>query len=442
MGRYFGTDGIRGKAELFKKDFLAGIVDGLVDGHTEKKVLIGGDTRESTEWILKDLADALETFGVAYGNCGVLSTPAINYAFYQLGFDYAIDVTASHNPYSDNGIKIFERGEKSGIKLRVEKRGIIEEKLTEVDADKIYELKKATINADLHEKVLDNYVQHLKNYVGEIDFSIIKIGVDCANGATSVVGGKIFEMFGADVATINDDAEYGQKINREAGSTHIEGLQKLVTERQLDCGVAFDGDGDRCLMVDENGDMVDGDQILAILTEKLGLKKAVSTVAANQGLAIWAEEYGVKLYTSDVGDQNVFLMMEKEGAMIGGEQSGHIILPGEAMGDGILTGLMVMKTLAESKKKLSELANVVKKFPQVAVNIPAKVEQKQKFKENNFVEKFQAKYQSELEEVRGKLLLRPSGTEELIRIMVWGEELSKIEILANKIAEELKGELE
>lgn len=433
--KYFGTDGIRQKAENFTTEFLTKIVAGLVDYAGDNiKVLLGGDTRESTEWILSDLEAALETFGVEYGNVGVLPTPAINYCFYEMGFDFAIDVTASHNPYIDNGIKIFERGATSGQKLCEKGCEIIEKA---IDSEKTYALTSTTLREDLHGEALNLYKEHLKNYLGETDFSNLKIAIDCANGATSVIGESIFEELGAETELIHADKNYGTKINANCGSTHLDSLKTLVKENSLDLGIAFDGDGDRCLMIDHEGNEVDGDEIIAILTSFLKLDKIAITVMANQGLLNWAKENNIKTEITAVGDSNVAAAMREKNIKIGGEQSGHIILPSEATGDGILTALMVIKAISKTNNSLRNLANTMKKYPQVIVNTPATPEQKQALNTSEKAKALLLKYDEKLKPVQGRLLVRPSGTENLIRITMWGNDNEKIESLANELKEEL-----
>ncbi len=275
------------------------------------------------------------------------------------------------------------------------------------------------------------YLDHLEAKLGNVDFDGLKIGLDCANGATGVVAEGIFRELGAEVSVINNETQYGRKINENAGSTHIEGLRRLVLEKKLDFGAAFDGDGDRCLLIDSLGELVDGDQILAIIAKYLGLKQLVATVMTNQGLLNWGEKNGVEIITTDVGDQNVFREMQEKDIRLGGEQSGHIILPGEAMGDGILTALMITKIVKESGKTLSELASEMKKFPQALINLPVAKEQKQNFAERKGVAK----------EINGRFLIRPSGTEDIIRITVWGEDETKTQKYAEKLVENLKEEI-
>ncbi|MBR2543004.1 hypothetical protein IKF03_00140 [Candidatus Saccharibacteria bacterium] len=428
--KYFGTDGIRQKAGDFTPEFLAKIIDGLISYAGDNiKVFLAGDTRESTEWILADLESALETFGIEYANAGVLPTPAINYCFFEMGFDFAIDVTASHNPYQDNGIKIFERGEKSGQKLNEKACEVIENSLISA---KTYALASSTIHESLHDEAIELYKNHLRNYLGDVNFKDLKIGVDCANGATSVLGKSVFEELGANVELINANKTYGQKINNDCGSTHLDQLKELVKSKELDFGVAFDGDGDRVLMVDKNGNEIDGDEIIAILANYLNLDKIAITVMANQGLLNWAKENNIETEITPVGDTNVSIAMRKKDIKIGGEQSGHIILPGEYTGDGYLTALMIAKVIAETKNPLNELASIMTKFPQVIVNLEATPNQKESFKAGA-AENLLKEYGEKLTSVSGRLLVRPSGTENLIRITLWGNNKDKITALANAL---------
>lgn len=432
--QYFGTDGIRQKATEFTPEFLTKIIKGLIDYAGDNiKVFLAGDTRESTEWILSDLESALETFGVEYSNAGVLPTPAINYCFFEMGFDFAIDVTASHNPYADNGIKIFERGRTHGKKLQPTGCEIIEKALLSA---KTYALTSPTLREDIHADAVELYENHLKNYLGKANFKGLKIGLDCANGATSVINKTIFEELGADVDLINANENYGTEINNNCGSTHLEQLKSLIKSQNLDFGIAFDGDGDRCLMIDENGDEIDGDQIIAILTNYLNLDSAVATVMANQGLINWAKDNRINLEISAVGDQNVVEKMIEKSIEIGGEQSGHVILPGESTGDGMLTALMVTKVVAETKKSLKELASIITKFPQIIVNLEATKDQKSAL-QNQPAKNLIKEYEKSLEAVSGRLLVRPSGTENLIRITMWGNDENGIKKLANELKNKL-----
>lgn len=433
--KYFGTDGIRQPADQFTTDFLARIIKGLTDyAGTDIKVLLGGDTRESSEWILSDLESACETFGIEYGNVGVLPTPAINYCFYEMGFDFAIDVTASHNPHTDNGIKIFERGANSGQKLCPASCETIEHAL---DQEAPIDLIPSTLRENLHDEAVTLYKEHLLNYLEIADFSGLHLGMDCANGATSVINKQIFEQLGAKAELIHAGSSYGQDINHDCGSTHLDSLKELVKENHLDFGIAFDGDGDRCLMIDKDGNEVDGDEIIAILANYLNLDQIAITVMANQGLLNWAKDSGVHAEITAVGDSNVAQAMRTHHITIGGEQSGHIILPNEATGDGMLTSLMITKVIAETKKPLDNLARIITKFPQVIVNLEATPEQKQNLKNSSAAKQLLLDYSKKLERVSGRLLVRPSGTEPLIRITMWGNDKDTIENYANELKTKL-----
>ena len=433
--KYFGTDGIRQPADKFKQDFIMSIIEGLVNYSSNNiKVFIAGDTRESTEWILADLETALETFGIEYSNAGILPTPAINYCFYEMGFDFAIDVTASHNPYTDNGIKIFERGEKSGQKLSQKGCEIIEKAL---NSQKPYTAITPSLRESIHEDALDLYKKHLLNYIDSCNFKGLKIGLDCANGATSVINKTLFEQLGAKVKLIHSDTKYNTKINQKCGSTHLKSLQTLVTKNHLNFGIAYDGDGDRCMLINEIGEEIDGDFILAILAEYLKLKTIATTVMVNQGLLNWTKKKGINVEVTAVGDANVKSAMDKKHIKLGGEQSGHIILPGEPTGDGILTSLMITKILSEESKTLGELTSNITKFPQVIVNLPATSEQKKALSSKTSAQKLLAEYSDKLSFASGRLLVRPSGTESLIRITMWGNDEKTITALANELKDKL-----
>ena len=434
--KYFGTDGIRQPADKFTSEFLTLVAKGLTDyaGDTAK-ILLAGDTRESTEWILADLESAFETFGVDYGNAGVLPTPAINYCFPEMNFDYAIDVTASHNPYTDNGIKVFERGtDDTGIKLSEKGRKVIEQA---IESGRTYSLVSPTIRENLHDEAIRIYQDHLINYLGSTNFADLNIGMDCANGATSVLNKTVFEQLGANVTLINVNDTYNTSINKDCGSTHLEQLQHLVTTKSLDFGVAFDGDGDRVLMVDHTGNVIDGDQIIAILADFLHLDSIAVSVMANQGLLNWASSADIKVEITPVGDSNVAEAMRNHNIPIGGEQSGHIILPGEATGDGMLTALMVTKAIAATGKSLQDLAAIMTKSPQVNLTLAATPAQKSSLATSDVVKSTISQFEEKVKSVNGRLLVRPSGTEPLIRITIWGDD----EKIITDLAEELKNKL-
>ena len=434
----FGTDGIRATANEFTPELLNSIAVGLSNVATQKsanpKIFLAGDTRESTEWILQDLSTALESLGIEYSTAGILPTPAINYCFYEMGFDYAIDVTASHNPYTDNGIKIFERSTNSGTKLGPASQKIIE---SAINSPQTLTPVSTTDRASLHQEALSIYKEHLINYLKIADFSKLRIGIDCANGATSVIGKHIFEELGAFTELINSNPHYNQNINDHCGSTHLAPLQKLVKSQKLDFGVAFDGDGDRVLMIDAKGNIIDGDQIIAIIANYLNLDKIAVTVMANQGLLNWAKENHIHAEITPVGDSNVASAMQEHHIQLGGEQSGHIILPNETTGDGMLTALFIAKIISETGKPLHDLANIITKLPQVIVNFNATPAQKSKLEASDAVKNILAHFTEKVKPLDGRILDRPSGTEPLIRITVWGNDEDKI----THLAEELKTKL-
>lgn len=457
MKKYFGTDGIRQKAEKFTPEFLQKVVWGLKNYLSKEdeiiRVLIGGDTRESSEWILRELELALESLGMECDNVGVLPTPGINAVFYELGYDLAIDVTASHNPYLDNGIKIFERGEKFGLNYGVK---LSEEGVSQVEqaleSDFAMEVKSVELKEDLHDEGLSRYLKHLEDYLQKIgprdtekrkpvNFQGLKIGLDLANGAVSAVSGRLFEKLGAEVVVINDNANYGRGINQDCGSTNLESLKNLVVKEGLNFGIAYDGDGDRCLMIDEKGDEVDGDQIMAIIADYLKLPAMVVTVMANLGLMKWAKQYEIDLEVTDVGDQNVAERMRKKKILLGGEQCGHIVLPGQAMGDGMLTSLVMTKIMTEKGLSLSEVSSLMQKLPQVNLAVPISDEGKKALKSES-LQKLVAKEAEILEQREWKLLVRPSGTEGLMRVTIWGDDLEKIKTAAEQIAEKIKEQAE
>lgn len=449
--KYFGTDGIRQKADAFTPDLLNSLVAGLADyaatNITDRpaKVLLAGDTRESTEWILQDLAVALESLGLDYASAGVLPTPAVNFCFYQMGFDFAIDVTASHNPFTDNGIKIFERGAKSGIKLSAPGCAAIEKAL---ENHAQISLVAPTDRESVHAEAVELYKEHILNYLGQfgqgpIDLNNLKVGLDCANGAMSAVFAPVFEALNLDVAPIHANADYGEAINQACGSTHPESLQDLVIKNpDLAFGIAFDGDGDRTLLVDETGALIDGDHILAILARALNLNHIALTVMANQGLLNWAAENQIKTEITSVGDANVAAAMKLNQINLGGEQSGHIILPGEPTGDGLLTALMVARFFATAREKtpnlkFSTFSHLFKPLPQVMVNFPATPAQKSSLAADPAVKSILLHFAEKVKTLSGRLLVRPSGTEPLIRITVWGDDEDAIKKLAEDLREEL-----
>lgn len=428
MGRIFGTDGARGVANTEISCTLAmdiGRAAAMVvarDHHKRKPVfLVGHDTRISHDMLESAIAAGLCSVGADVVTLGTVPTPAVAYLVANSDADAAIMLSASHNPYEFNGIKIFGA---EGFKLTDEEEMEIEEIV--LDHVLPYDLK---WNDELGvirsgETLVEQYIDHIVSTV-EGDLSGIRVAADCANGSASATAAKIFAKLGADVTILNDEPN-GVNINDNCGSTHIEVLGKYVRENGFDLGVAFDGDADRCLAVDENGELVDGDKLIAIFSSqmkregKLANDTAVVTVMSNMGFFKFAEQSGIHVEKTSVGDRYVLQNMLEHGHCIGGEQSGHIIFR-EFMttGDGQLTAVQLLWAIKKSGKKLSELAQLMQVYPQVILNVRADKEMKRMVKVDEGV----LKRQQQLEEGmngNGRILVRPSGTEPVIRIMVEG----------------------
>ena len=428
MGRIFGTDGARGVANTEISCTLAmdiGRAAAMVVArahHKRKPVfLVGHDTRISHDMLESAIAAGLCSVGADVVTLGTVPTPAVAYLVANSDADAAIMLSASHNPYEFNGIKIFGA---EGFKLTDEEEMEIEEIV--LDHVLPYDLK---WNDELGvirsgETLVEQYIDHIVSTV-ERDLSGIRVAADCANGSASATAAKIFAKLGADVTILNDEPN-GVNINDNCGSTHIDVLGKYVRENGFDLGVAFDGDADRCLAVDENGELVDGDKLIAIFASqlkregKLANDTAVVTVMSNMGFFKFAEQAGIHVEKTSVGDRYVLQNMLEHGHCIGGEQSGHIIFR-EFMttGDGQLTAVQLLRAIKKSGKKLSELAQLMQVYPQVILNVRADKEMKRMVKVDEGV----LKRQQQLEEGmngNGRILVRPSGTEPVIRIMVEG----------------------
>ncbi len=421
MRKYFGTDGIRGIAgESLTADLSFKVGKALGKLLTEKKehpkVIIGRDTRISCDMIEHALAAGLTSTGVNVMTVGTIPTPAIAYLTKTIETDSGIMISASHNPYQDNGIKIFGP---DGFKLTDEQELHIEQlidnsdKIKNASFDKIGKLYSGS---ELSQK----YIQHIKQSISG-DLSGIKIALDCANGATTGIAPFIFGDLEADIETIGCQPN-GVNINDNVGSTKINTIAEFVKENNVDMGFAFDGDGDRVLAVDSKGNVVDGDKIMFILAkhlkeqDELKDNMVVSTVMSNIGFYKAIEENGLQSVKTAVGDRYVVEEMRNNSYSLGGEQSGHIILMNYATtGDGILTAVKLADIIKKSGKSLEELANEVSIYPQKLVNI--KVVDKKTAMEDEDVLSECTKVEKELEG-NGRILLRASGTENLIRVMV------------------------
>lgn len=430
MDKLFGTDGIRGVVGTELTDDLAyNIGSSLVSvllkqGVTNPKIIIGMDTRESSLNLCVALCDGIRAAGGFFSNIGVCSTPAIAYLVVSRNFDAGVMISASHNPYQYNGIKIFGR---DGCKLSDE----MEE-----------EIERNILTPNMARK---EYIEYLKNCFGQSFFGI-RLGIDCANGSTYVSAKELFSSLGAECYFISD-LPNGKNINENCGSTHLNNLKNLVISNNLDLGIAFDGDGDRCIAIDEKGRVVDGDHIMAILTLRLkndGMlseNTVVGTVMTNLGFVDFCKKNGIEFRSTNVGDRFVLQSLNEGGFSLGGEQSGHIILREKATtGDGQLTALALLSEIKKSGKRLSTLAEIISKYPQITINIKAEQIDKENLYSDDIREIIR-KAEKELGDT-GRIIIRPSGTEPLIRIMVECESSTKAQAICQDVADSIKKTLD
>lgn len=424
MGKYFGTDGFRGEANkdltvehAFKVGRYLGYYYGKKNPEGKAKVVIGKDTRRSSYMFEYALVAGLTASGADAYLMHVTPTPSVSYIVRSDNFDCGIMISASHNPYYDNGIKVI-----NGMGYKLE--AVVEEEIEAYIDGEIGEIPLAT--RDNIGKTVD-YTMGRNRYIGYLmtiptrPFKNMRVGLDTANGASYLIAKSVFDALGAKTYIINNDPD-GFNINTECGSTHIEKLQAFVKENNLDVGFAYDGDADRCLCVDDKGEIVDGDKILYVcgryLKDKgeLNNNTVVTTVMSNLGLYKAFDKKGINYEKTAVGDKYVFENMMENGHSIGGEQSGHIIFSKYATtGDGVLTSLMIMEVILGRKVKLSELFNSLTIFPQLLVNI--KVTSKDDVMNDPDILKLNDEIAEELGD-DGRLLLRKSGTEPVIRVMV------------------------
>ncbi|RUS45145.1 phosphoglucosamine mutase [Cohnella sp. AR92] len=445
MGKYFGTDGVRGVANKELTPELAykiGRCGGVVlAGRVERpRVLIGMDTRVSGPLLESALIAGLLSIGADVIRLGVVSTPVVAYLTRTMNADAGVMISASHNPVQDNGIKFFGS---DGFKLLDETEAEIE-RLMDSEEDTLPRPIGGgigTVTTDLELK--ERYVEFLKTTVRH-SLSGLKIVLDCAHGAAYELAPEIFRELGAEVIVYGAKPN-GLNINDGVGSTHPEMLAKKVQEHEADLGLAFDGDADRLIAIDENGEEVDGDYVLCICGDAMKrdgrLKKdtVVTTVMSNIGFFKAAEKIGLKTARTAVGDRYVMEEMVREGYNLGGEQSGHVIfLDYNTTGDGILTGLQLADTLKASGSKLSELKSVMRKYPQVLVNV--RVQDKSRYPGNAAILEAVATAEEALGD-NGRVLVRPSGTEALIRVMAEGPDRDEIVEHAENIASVIRQEL-
>lgn len=444
MGKLFGTDGVRGivNKELdvllaYKIGVAAAYLLTRECGH-KAKIMIGKDTRISGDMLEAALSAGICSVGADVVSLGVIPTPAVAYLIKKYSADAGIVISASHNPVEYNGIKIFNA---KGYKLSDSMENEIEDILLGGNA---YTLRADSTNIGIITpcaEAVDDYVDFLCSTIN-VKLTGLKIAVDCANGAASVTAPLLFKKLGADVHFINAQPD-GKNINKNCGSIHLDGLREYVIREKCDIGAAFDGDADRCLMVDENGEIIDGDKMIAICANhlknqgRLKNNAAVVTVMSNLGFHKMAKEHGIKVISSKVGDRYVLEEMRKGGYILGGEQSGHIIfLDYNTTGDGQLTALQVLSVMAQMKIKASKLAKIMTCYPQVMVNVAVPNSEKTVCASHPNVVSIIAMVEAELRG-EGRVLVRPSGTEALVRVMIEGPDLVKIERYANEIADKI-----
>ena len=443
MGRLFGTDGARGVAiteltcELAMKIGRAAAV--VLTRHSKRdkaRIIIGKDTRISSDVLESALVSGICSVGADAHILGVIPTPAVAVLVNKYEADAGVMISASHNSVEFNGIKLFSN---EGFKLPDSVEYEIEKLI--LDTPEETELKDGTeIGRIVYEKnAAWDYIRHIMKSV-DCDFRGIKVAIDCANGASSECAVHLFQGLGASCYFINNDPD-GTNINRDCGSTHMDHLRKFVVDNKCHVGLAFDGDADRCLAVDENGDVVDGDKLLAIFSKymkacgNLKSNTCVVTVMTNLGFMKYAKEENIVVSRTGVGDRYVLEEMKRGGYNLGGEQSGHIILLDYAnTGDGEMTGVKLLEIMAKTKKKLSELASVMETYPQVLENVTIKSEYKGNWQTDKGVAEFIEMYKEKLGD-DGRILVRESGTEPLVRVMLEGKHLGKITEYAKTIAE-------
>ena len=445
MGKLFGTDGVRGVAgrdltcELAMQigRATAAVLTGL-DGH-RPRILIGKDTRVSGDMLECTLAAGLCSVGADVDLLGVIPTPGVAYLVRQYGADAGIVISASHNPMEFNGIKIFKG---DGYKLPDEVENEIERHIFNGCKD-IKLCEGAGIGRVRRlDCAVDDYVDALQAHI-DADLSGLNVLFDCANGASAKVAQKLFPRLGCQCGFIGTRDD-GVSVNDGCGSTHLETLEKAVVAGGYDCGIAFDGDADRCLACDEKGAEMDGDKIIALVAKdmkdrgRLDGNTAVVTVMSNLGFMKYMEAQGIRTERTAVGDRYVLENMRENGYSIGGEQSGHVILLHHATtGDGELTAGKLLKLLAQSGKKMSELNSVYAQYPQVLVNVTANTAQKNAYKEDEVLAGFIENEQQKLMGM-GRVLVRVSGTEPKIRVMVEGQDLEAIDRCAQRIVKKIE----
>ena len=434
--KLFGTDGVRGVAGQFPLDadtvtrLGAALVRAVPLGRAPR-IIVGRDTRESGEWIERALANGAVSEGAHITSVDVVPTPVVAYLAGALDFDLGVVLSASHNPYGDNGIKVFSgRGEKFGVAA--------ERAVEAVVADLSWQVPSSATASIERQPLLDAYLAHVSRLLPSVTkLRGARIAIDMANGATTTTAVRVLERLGFDLVTIGDRPD-GRNINLDCGSTHPQGLARAVVESGCRLGIAFDGDGDRAIFVDHTGRIVDGDAVMLILARarqregRLSHETVVATVMSNIGLEIVLRKHGIRLIRTSVGDKYVMEEMARGGFVLGGEQSGHIILAEHLpTGDGVATALALLSALDETGRDLAELAGELVTYPQTLVNV--RVKQKTPVETVPEVQHVIGRAEAALEG-QGRVLVRYSGTEPLLRIMIEGPTQTVVDRWAEDIA--------
>ncbi len=445
--RLFGTDGVRGRAGDYPLDhdtvarLGAALVRAMTAGGAAARPLrfiVGRDTRESGEWIERELARGVHSAGGEITTAGVIPTPAVAYVTRAMGFDAGLVISASHNPFEDNGIKVFSgKGEKFTEALEREVEAIVHDAGWQVSGSADAPVERT--------EVIDAYIDHALRALPEPHrLGAFRLAIDTANGATTTVAPKLFAQLGFDVIVTGASPD-GRNINLDCGSTHPESLARTVREQGCRMGVAFDGDGDRAIFVDAAGKIVDGDAVLLMCGRhwkaggRLQGNAIAATVMSNIGLEIALRESGIELVRCAVGDKYVMEEMVRRGLSIGGEQSGHIIFSDHLFtGDGIATALSVLRVMAETGRELADLAGELVTYPQVLVNV--RVRERKELASVPAIAAEMARVEQQLHGA-GRLLVRYSGTEPLVRVMIEGKDQQEIHGWASSIAATVKEHL-
>ena len=442
--RLFGTDGVRGTAGEYPLDretvarLGAALVRVMRNGSRPLRFIVGRDTRESGGWLERELARGVRSEGAVITSAGVIPTPAVAYLTRTMKFDAGLVISASHNPFQDNGIKVFSgRGEKFTEDIEREVEAVI--------GDSGWSVSEGTGEPVAHTDVVDAYLDHTRQALPHPErLGPFRLAADTANGATTTVAPRLFRELGFDLELVNASPD-GRNINLNCGSTHPAALAETVRERRCRMGVAFDGDGDRAIFVDAGGAIVDGDAVLLMCARhmqrqgRLARAAVVATVMSNIGLELALAETGITLVRCPVGDKYVMEEMLKRDISLGGEQSGHIIFSDHLFtGDGIATSLNVLRVMAETGRELADLASELVTYPQVLVNV--RVREKRDLASVPAIAAAMEQVEGRLAG-HGRLLVRYSGTEPLLRVMLEGKDLEEIRHWAASLAATVKEHL-